>query len=244
MKPRLFIVSMAGLLWAATFPCTARELSAGDPARMALVDVARNTPVDGLPVNSGITLSRAWVNGGHGKVCAVARRADGELLMVEGALQIKRVELRKRGATWDVERAERLVMRPDMSIDAACQQRAPDTAVADAIKGLRDNPPAAGLPHATPRAPAACAEAAPPAAPAPTAAAPGVVAVAGRSLLHTTPDPACRMGKHIVKGDKVMILTQKPGWAQVRYTHPVTQVVTVGWLPSERIKPRTPDIPG
>jgi hypothetical protein len=39
-----------------------------------------------------------------------------------------------------------------------------------------------------------------------------------------------------VEGDKIVVLARVPDWTQVRYTHPITGVITVGWLKSERIK--------
>lgn len=237
MKPRLFTALMTGLLWVGVLPCTARELNAQGPARVSMVDVARNARVVGLPADSSITLTRTWVEGVHGTVCAVARRADGELLIQDGALQIKRVELRRRGATWAVERAERLVMATDMALDAACQQPSPEAVMANAIKTLEAHPSAAGIKVASTQTEAVCQEPALPSEPAKVIG-PGVVAPAGRSLLHTAPDLRCRMGKHIVQGDKVVVLTQASGWTQVRYTHPITHVVTVGWLQSGRIKPQ------
>lgn len=237
MKPRLFTALMTGLLWVGTtLPCTARELTAQGPARASMLDVARNARVAGLPADSGITLTRVWVEGAHGQVCAVARRADGELLIHDGELQLKRVELRRRGSTWDVERAERLVMPADMALDAACQQSSPETVMANAIKTLEAHPSAAGIKGSAPQTEAVCPEPALASEQAKVIG-PGVVAPAGRSLLHTAPDLRCRMGKHIVQGDKVAVLAQVSGWSQVRYTHPITHVVTVGWLKSGRIKP-------
>ncbi|MDE2594087.1 MAG: hypothetical protein KGL57_07585 [Burkholderiales bacterium] len=239
MKPRLFTALMASLLCAGALPCFAHELSARDPARASLVDAARNTRVSGLPADSSITLSRAWVEGSHGKVCAVARRADGELLIQDGDLQLKRVELRKRGSGWGVERAERMAMNPNMSLDEACHQPSSEAIMTAAIKGLQDHPPAAGIKTTTgPVASAACDEPVRPLSSTPLSG-PGLVVPAGRSLLHTLPDTQCRMGKHIVQGDKVVLLAQVPGWTQVRYTHPITHVVTIGWLKSERVKPNT-----
>ncbi len=242
MMPRLSIALMTGLLWAASLPCTARELNARDPVRASLVDAARHAPVSGLPADSGITLSRAWIAGARGTVCAAARRADGELLIQDGVLLIKRVELRKRGsdgasgARWDVERAERIAMSPDMTIDAACKQPSAEAVMADAVKALDDHPPAAGIKATTSPADAPCPDTVPPSDSAQITGQ-GVVAPAGRSRLHTTHDARCLLGKHIVQGDKVAILAQAHGWTQVRYTHPRTHVVTVGWLKSERVKP-------
>ncbi|HEX5356462.1 MAG TPA: hypothetical protein VFW93_09595 [Aquabacterium sp.] len=232
---RLFIPLMTGLLWAVSPLTQARELSQRDPVRATLVDLARNTPASGLPDDSRITLSRAWVDGTQAKVCAVARQANGDLLIQDGRLQMKRVQLSKRGTRWGVDRAERLVLGPKMTIDTACQQRSPDAIMADAIKVLEDHPPTAGIKTGQPSATPAChdtstgsGDSKPPG--------PGVVAMPGRSLLHTAPDQGCLMGKHIVEGDKVAILAQLPGWTQVRYTHPLTGVITTGWLKSERVK--------
>lgn len=240
---RLLIPLMTGLLWAASPIVQARELPQRDPVRATLVDLARDTPASGLPADARITLSRAWVDGAQAKVCAVARDANGDLMIQNGQLQMKRVQLSKRGSKWRVDHAERLVMGPKMTIDTACQQRSPDAMMADAIKLLNDHPPTAGIKATPALASAACHdESGKPDSKQPgQASAPGVVALPGRSLLHTAPDQNCLMGKHIVEGDKVAILAHVPGWTQVRYTHPLTNVVTTGWLKSERVKPGVSD---
>lgn len=232
---RLRITLMTGLLWAGSPLTHARELKASDPVRASLVDLARSTPTPGLPADARLTLSRAWVDGQQAKVCALARRADGDLLIQDGRAQMKRVHLRKMGSKWDVERAERIVVGPKMTIDTACQQRSAEAVMADAISTLETHPPTAGIKPPAPLASATCQEATlhrvttqP--------SSPGVVAQAGRSPLHTAPYATCLLGKHIVEGDKVMILGQVPGWTQVRYTHPLTHVVTQGWLQSERVR--------
>lgn len=232
---RLLIPLMTGLLWAASPTVQARELPQRDPVRATLVNLARDTPASGLPADSRITLSRAWVDGAQAKVCAVARDANGDLLIQNGQLQMKRVQLSKRGSKWSVDHAERIVMGPKMTIDTACQQRSPDTMMADAIKMLNDHPPTAGLKNPPALASAACHDERVRPDSSPTDG-PGVVAMPGRSLLHTAPDTNCLMGKHIVEGDKVVMLAHVPGWTQVRYTHPLTGVVTTGWLKSERVR--------
>lgn len=235
---RLLITLMTGLLWAGASLTYARELKASDPVRASLVDLARNTPASGLPADSRLTLSRAWVGGSQAKVCALARRADGDLLIQDGRAQMKRVQLRKLGSKWDVERAERIEIGPKMTIDTACQQRSAEAVMADAIRILEAHPPTAGIKPPVPLASATC-QKAPLRELRTQPSGPGVVALAGRSLLHTAPDANCLMGKHIVEGDKVAILGHVPGWTQVRYTHPLTGVITEGWLQSVRVKPST-----
>jgi hypothetical protein len=232
---RLLITLVTGLLWAVTSTTHARELNPRDPVRASLVNMARDTPIEGLPSDSRMTLSRAWVDGSQATVCALARRADGDLLVQDGYLQMRRVYLRKRGSDWGVERAERIVLGPKMTIDTACKQLSPETIMAEAIKILEDHPPTAGIKAHTPVASRNCHDAAPRQA-SNQSTGPGLVALAGKSLLHTAPDTNCLMGKHIVEGDKVAILAHVPGWAQVRYTHPLTGAVTVAWLKSERVK--------
>lgn len=235
---RLRITLMTGLLWAGASLTHARELKASDPVRAALVDLARNTPATGLPADARLTLSRAWVDGSQAKVCALARRADGDLLIQDGRAQMKRVHLRKTGSKWDVERAERIVIGQKMTIDTACQQRSAEAVMADAIRILEAHPPTAGIKPSAPLASATC-QKAPLRELRTQPSGPGVVALAGRSLLHTAPDANCLMGKHIVEGDKVVILGHTPGWTQVRYTHPLTGVITEGWLQSTRVRPGT-----
>ena len=63
----------------------------------------------------------------------------------------------------------------------------------------------------------------------------GKIAPSGRSHLFIAPDPTCPMGKHLVHNDKVRIGATRQGWTQVRYIHPITNVVTVGWLPRQKV---------
>lgn len=219
----------------------ARELSAHDPVRASLLSLARDAQVDGLPSDSRLSFSLAWVDGAQAKVCAAARGANGDLLIQDGQLQLKRVLLQKRGSRWEVERAEHLVMGRNQSIVAACEHRSPDTHLAAALKEMDMNPPTAGA-RAQPAAnvpkmanAAHCrGTEAKRASPQPSGA--GVVGQPGRSLLHFAPDLACFMGKHIVGGDKVQILAHVPGWTRVSYTHPITHVTTQGWVKSERVR--------
>ncbi len=244
---RLTLPLITGLLLAGPALTQARELSAHDPVRASLVNLARDAQVAGLPSDSRLSFSLAWVDGAQAKVCAAARSASGDLLVQDGRLQLKRVVFQKRGSRWAVERAEHLAMGQHQSFVDACEHRAPDTQLAAALKEMEVNPPTAGIrstPVAKPVAHAANAPSADPALCAGTepkhtnrqASGPGVVSQPGRSLLHFAPDLACFMGKHIVGGDKVQILAHVPGWTRVSYTHPITHVTTQGWVKSERVK--------
>ncbi len=243
----LRILATASLLSAVCATTGARELDAKDPVRASLISLARNAQVPGLPSDSRLSLSLAWIDGGQAKVCAAARGADGDLLVQDGRLQLKRVVFQKRGAHWAVERAEHLVMGEDQSMPDACGHSVPDPQLATALKELDKHPPTAGIRSApvaksvahaanAPAAPQAqCLDAEPKHAN-PQPSGPGVVSLPGRSLLHFAPDLACYMGKHIVGGDKVQILAHVPGWTRVSYTHPITHVTTQGWVKSERVR--------
>lgn len=63
----------------------------------------------------------------------------------------------------------------------------------------------------------------------------GRITPVGRSHLFSAPDATCALGKHLVQGDHVKVGPSRQGWTQVRYTHPITNVVTVGWLPSQKV---------
>src|SRR3989338_7527935 len=113
---RLPLTLTTSLLLAGAPLTQARELSAHDPVRASLVSLARDAQVDGLPSDSRLSFSLAWVDGAQAKVCAAARGANGDLLIQDGQLQLKRVLLQKRGSRWAVERAEHLVMGRNPSI--------------------------------------------------------------------------------------------------------------------------------
>lgn len=245
----LTLTLTSGLLMAAPLFAQARELSNHDPVRATLIDLARDVQVDSLPSDSRLSFSIAWVDGAQAKVCAAARDANGDLLIQDGQLQLKRVLFQKRGGGWAVERAEHLAMRDNQTMVAACEQRSPDTHLATALKEMDSRPPAAGMASkplvtkpsltvtnpAVPARQSACSDTEPKDASTQPSGA-GVVGLPGRSLLHFAPDLACFMGKHIVGGDKVQILAHVPGWTRVSYTHPITHVTTRGWVKSERVR--------
>lgn len=237
MSRQLTLV-MASLLCVGHLTAHARELNAADPVRASLVSLARDVQVEGLPSDSRLSFSLAWVDGGQAKVCAAARAANGDLLIQDGQLQLKRVLFQKHGSRWAVERAEHLVMGQNQSIVAACEHRLPDTHLAAALKEMEMNPPTAGVrakPAANTANQPACRDTEPRRA-SQQPSGPGVVGQPGRSLLHFAPDLACFMGKHIVGGDKVQILAHVPGWTRVSYTHPITHVTTQGWVRQERVR--------
>ena len=120
-------------------------------------------------------------------------------------------------------------------------KRAP-SGIEVALAEMERNPPTAGLPGGRPadaaKDTAHCEGTTAPSAPADTATAAwptGQIGPAGRSHLFTAPDNACPMGKHLVQNDKVRIGATRNGWTQVLYTHPITNVVTVGWLPRQKV---------
>ncbi|MGC4062186.1 MAG: hypothetical protein QM749_15610 [Aquabacterium sp.] len=269
---RLLIPLVTGLLWAGSSLTYARELELGDPVRTSLMDLARDTTVPGLPADSRMTFNRVWADSTQARLCALATRLDGDLLIKDGRLLMKRVQFRKRGAKWEVERSERVAVPADQSVETACTQRPPAEAVMTAaIKEMDAHPPGAGSTSgatkrptealAAPATPASSELPAPKTAPAKAlsvasasttsaprcnaepeqasteSAGPGMVGLPGRSLLYTAPDQSCRTGKFIVSGDKVAILARVPGWTRVRYTHPLTGAVTIGWVTSDRVKP-------
>jgi hypothetical protein len=241
---RLTIPLMAGLLWAGASCALARDLASDDPARIALVALARHAPSTGIPAGAPLSLRRVWRDGDQAQVCGLAMSRDGHLLMDKGQLHLKRVYLHKRGSRWAVTRAERLDLAPQASVEPLCggAAAANEATMVAAIREMEMNPPTAGQATDRParadldaRANPDCAQIQP-SAMADAPGSPGVVDRPGRSLLHTAPDLHCRMGKHLVGGDKVMILKQVAGWTEVSYTHPITGVTTIGWLTRPRVK--------
>lgn len=240
---RLLITTLTALVGAMTLPSQARELHSQDPVRHSLVGLAREAQAAGLPADSRLSLSRAWVEGAQAEVCAVARGADGDLLIEDGRLQMKQVFFRKSGAHWKVERAKRIVMGEDDTVDTACGRPSADAVMASALKEMDAHPPTAGIVNKAAKDAVKTAaqttvncDAAEPKQASTEPSGRGVVSLPGRSLLHSSPDLACYMGKHIVGGDKVVIQAHVPGWTRISYTHPITHVTTVGWVKSERVK--------
>lgn len=233
---RLLITLMTGLLGASHAVCDARQLKADDPMRIAMVSQARSAEVKGLPAGSRLTMSRVWLDGAHAHACGVSTTSSGDPLIVEGRLQLKRVQFRKHGTGWQVARADRASMGLHDRLDAACGVQQAEPTMMAAIKELESNPPAAGG-AGKPRqdTPTSCNQSEPKHTSA-RQTGEGRVGKSGRSLLHSAPDLSCYIGKFIVGGDKVNILARVVGWARVSYTHPVTHVTTVGWLKDNRVK--------
>lgn len=217
--PKVFAL---GLLCASPALCAAQGAQMGEPAplavgeRMALVSAARLAMAGGLQANERLSLRKVWTDGQTAQVCAVRTDAQGQPMVKQGDQLLNRALLQKTGHTWRVAHTERLAVSQSVSMDLACgPQAGADQVVAAAIDAMATHPPGAG--QQTPLNQ------------------PGVVAASGRSLLHTQPDSAYRMGQHLVRGDKVVTEARSRGWSRVRYTHPITGVVTVGWLSSQRL---------
>lgn len=250
---RLLITLMTGLLGAGATVAQARPLKASDPNWMPIMAQARTAAVKDLPAGAKLTMNRVWLDGSQAQVCGVSADANGNPVVVGGRMQLKRVQLRKQSQGWLVEKTERVSMKPHDRMDSACGLApAPaSTDLAQAIQEMEKHPPAAGviqppkiakpvtitaattsnvIPAVTP----ACASTEPKELSRSQTGA-GVVTQKGRSLLHSSPDLSCYIGKFIVGGDKITILSRSAGWAKVSYTHPVTQVTTVGWLKDDRI---------
>lgn len=231
MMKRALLTSLSALACWGSVRAATPELPRSAPLRATLIELAREAEVAALPADTRLSMSLAWRHGEQAKVCGVARRPDGELLLQDGRLQLKRVILRQDGARWHVARAERVTTGASGSIEEACGETPRAVTLAAALRELEAHPPGAG------RSPQpACRSTAP--SPNPdTPGRPGHVSQPGRSLLHSAPDLACYMGRFIVNGDKVKLLAQVMDWTLVRYTHPITQVTTVGWLKSARVQP-------
>ncbi len=257
---RLLITLMTGLLAAGASVCQARPLKASDPNWMPIMAQARTAAVKDLPSGAKLTMNRVWLDGTQAQVCGISADASGSPVLVGGRMQLKRIQLRKQNQGWSVERTERLSMKPHERVEVACGlEAAPaSTDLAQAIREMEKHPPAAGLVTSLKVSPPITASIAANIAantPAPrteiakasgcTSSEPthtvrdqtgaGIVIKSGRSLLHSSPDANCYIGKFIVGGDKIKIVSRTPGWAKVSYTHPVTQVTTVGWLKDDRI---------
>lgn len=254
---------LIGLLAASGMAAHARELSSAEPLRVTLVSLARQATSIGPTPGAKLSVRRAWASDSHAQLCALTLDAQGQPVLNDGRFQLRRVRFEQRQGAWRVQHTDTAWLRAGDALDAACPrsggevreptQLAQTTKKASsdirvAISEMERHPPTAGLPGGRPantnKADAHC-DASPAtgnstdgvtneiAAAWPT----GQIAPAGRSHLFTAPDSACPMGKHLVQNDKVRIGATQSGWTQVRYTHPITNVVTVGWLPKQKVAP-------
>lgn len=254
---------LCGLIWASSVGAHARELRPSEPLRVTLVSLARQAaPATAATSGTGNKLSvrSAWASDAQARLCALTLDAQGQAVIDQGRFQVRRVRFEKHQATWRVQRVDTTWLAPGASLDAACSRprdnlrpqdadasgtqlarRAP-AGINVAIAELERHPPTAGMPNRPQKAKAElaphCQGIAATNVANETAAAnwlAGQVRPAGRSHLFTVPDRTCPMGKHLVQNDRVRIGPTRQGWTQVRYTHPITKVVTVGWLPSQRV---------
>lgn len=232
---RLLITLMIGLLGAGHVACEARQLKADDPVRIAMVSQARSTPVKGVPSDARLAMNRVWVDGSQAYACGVRADAHGAPVITDGHLQLKRVSFRKQGSRWQVERADQVDVSMHERIDLACSMKRNEPTMLAALRELESNPPAAGTASKRPAAPDTSCDAKPPGGTSKDTGT-GRISKPGRSALHSAPSLSCYIGKFIVRGDKVNILARIAGWAQVSYTHPITQVTTVGWLKEDWVK--------
>ena len=251
---------LSSLLCAASMGIQARELRPAEPLRVTLVSLARQaTPPTAEPTGK-LSVRRAWASDKHAQLCALTLDAQGRPVLDKGRFQLRRVQFQRHQAAWRVQRVDTTWLAADASLDSVCPRsrddsgapgaETPPTHMAQrspvgidvAIAEMTRNPPTAGLPQARSadagKSAAHCdnalsAQAWPDAEVANWPS--GQIAAAGRSPLFSSPDTSCPMGKHLVQNDKVRIGTSRNGWTQVRYTHPISNVVTVGWLPRQKV---------
>lgn len=249
---RLLHPLSAGLLCAllgthGAWAAQARELRPNEPLRVTLVSLARQaTPLtpDGA---SRLSVRRAWANDSQARLCALTLDSAGQPVLDRGRFQVRRIHFQRQQGQWQVQRQDTAWLAAGGSLDATCPKPAdsvaPPTQLARrvapsidvALAEMARNPPTAGLPdaHRERRADARC-----PLQPGGAVDAsewrPGRIEAEGRTHLFEAPDRACPMGKHLVQHDKVRIGPTQGSWVQVQYTHPITQAVTLGWLPGQR----------
>lgn len=220
----LVLPGMGGLL---SPDAQARDLRADEPDRLALVSWVRTQNALGDlndQTGQGWSIRRVWSDHDQATVCAVAVDRRGVPQLRQGRMLLSRVHMSRTDAGWRVQDQEQLWMPTSTAMRTQCQPKASAAFMLAALDELERTPPTAGPTAGAPQGWA-------PATPERT----GRITARGRTLLHALPDLSSRLGKHLVQGDRVMIEDQRPGWTQVRYTHPITKVVTVGWVRSPRV---------
>lgn len=259
--PRHLTASLlCGLIWATSTGTHARELRPSEPLRVTLVSLARQATTTAAEPASKLSVRRAWASDTQAQLCALTLDAQGQPVLDKGRFQLRRVQFERQQANWRVQRVDTTWLAADASLDSACPRGrtlrdaddtdTPPTQLAKRTKSgidvalaeMERNPPTAGLPGGRPadavKDTAHCEGHAASSTVTDTVAATwptGQIAPAGRSHLFTAPDSTCPMGKHLVQHDKVRIGATHSGWTQVRYTHPITNVTTVGWLPRQKV---------
>lgn len=228
----------------------ARELGPSEPLRVTLVSLARQATSSAPEAGGKLSVRRAWATDSLAQLCALTLDAQGRPVLDRGRFQLRRIQFQRQGDQWRVQRSNTSWLPAGGSLDAACPKangsvtpptqlaRASVTDINVALAEMERHPPTAGLPGALrdQRAEANCPlKATPPVGDADLADwRAGRIEAEGRTHLFEAPDRACPMGKHLVQHDKVRIGPTQGAWTQVRYTHPITQVVTFGWLPGQR----------
>ncbi len=258
--PRHLTASLlCSLLWATSIGgAHARELRPAEPLRVTLVSLARQATASEPAAK--LSVRRAWASDTRAHLCALTLDAQGQPVLDKGRFLLRRVQFERQQATWRVQRVDTAWLAAEASLDSACPRTrdnpgspgtdAPPTHLAMrassgidvAIAEMVSHPPTAGLPGGRPadaaKDTAHCEGPVASSAVTDTMAASwstGQIGPLGRSHLFTAPDSTCPMGKHLVQNDKVRIGATLNGWTQVRYTHPITNVVTVGWLPRQKV---------
>jgi hypothetical protein len=239
---------LTGLSWAACIDAHAREVRPSEPLRVTMVSLARQaTSTDGN-ANARLSVRSAWATDSIAQLCALTLNAQGQPVLDRGRFQILRTQFERKQGQWRVQRSDTSWLPAGASLDSVCpksggtlepatqlaKQPAPDINLA--IAEMERRPPTAGLPNSLPevRTNITC--------PAQAETVPdtsrwqsGRVNADGRSALFKRPDQTCPLGKHLVQNDKVRFGPSKGTWTQVQYTHPITQAITVGWLPTTRV---------
>ena len=228
----------------------ARELGSKEPLRVTLVSLARQAASSASDPGAKLSVRRAWATDSRAQLCALALDADGRPVLDQGRFQLRRIHFQHHQGQWRVQRSDTSWLPAGGSLDAVCPKttepvtpptqlaRAPSADINLALAEMERRPPTAGLPGALreQRAEISCPFKLTPSA-APTDVSSwraGRIEAEGRTHLFEAPDRACPLGKHLVQHDKVRLGPTQGSWVQVQYTHPITQVVTVGWLPGQR----------
>lgn len=239
---------LCGLLGvASSWGVHARELRPNEPLRVTLVSLARQATPPSQEGAPRLSVRRAWANETQARLCALTLDSAGQPVLDRGRFQVKRIQFQRVHGRWQVQRQDTAWLNAGGSLETACpkpvESSSPATQLAAspapsidvALAEMARNPPTAGMPEASRErsADARC-----PFKPETSADAsgwrPGRIEAEGRTHLFEAPDRACPLGKHLVQHDKVRIGPTQGRWVQVQYTHPITQVVTVGWLPGDR----------
>ncbi|MBU0916269.1 MAG: hypothetical protein KKD97_07930 [Gammaproteobacteria bacterium] len=228
----------------------ARELATMEPLRVTLVSLARQASSSPSAPGTKLSVRRAWATDSVAQLCALTLDAQGRPVLDRGRFQLQRIQFQRQKGQWRVQRSDTSWLPAGGSLDAACPKtsdpmtsptqlaKASPTDINLALAEMERHPPTAGLPGSLrdQRAEASCTLK--PMQPVePTDLSQwrvGRIEAEGRTHLFTAPDQACPLGKHLVQNDKIRIGPTQGAWTQVQYTHPITQVITFGWLPSQR----------